>query len=346
MKAAMKHQILMQGAIGNNVAEVCKAAGISRTAFYKWKEAYNKHGMAGLAEKPRKPVMPNKVDRKTERLILQHAAKFPEDGPKRIYYELQDEGVKVGETGIYNVLRRHGLTRRAQRELYAAALKERKRQSTGAKDGARKNKGSVKLPDFRMKDPGNARPGYICQQGIFYLGHFPRVGKVYQYVIYDVFSTLGMVKLYNCKSAIHVIEFMHLKVIPQLKTLHFNIENLVTCQSREFTSNWERGKHKYSEFLHKHQINQVTVSAEDHEIFAPLQQFAAVLAEEFYRQAWGDESIDSFAVLEKRLQEYINTYTFGRVIASGPNRGKIPADVALEYTGQRDVLPLWLFTRR
>lgn len=340
----MKHQILMQGAIGNNVSEICKAAGISRTIYYQWKNAYNRHGMSGLAEKPRKPVMPNKVDKKSERLILQHAAKFPEDGPKRISYELQDEGVQVGESGIYNVLRRHGLSRREQREAYAQTFRERKRRNTTVAAGERKT--NAKLPDFKMKDSANAHPGYLCQQGIYYLGHFPRIGKVYQYVIYDVCSTLGLVKLYNSKATIHLIDFMQLKVIPLLKTLHFNIKNLVTCQSREFTSNWERGKHKYSEFLDKHRINQISLSAENTEIFQPLQQFVAVLAEEFYRPVWGDETVDSFEVLEKRLQEYLKTYNFSRVITSGPNQGKIPSDVALEYAGQRDTLPLWLFTRR
>lgn len=54
--------------------------------------------------------MPNKVDSRTEKFILKYVAKFPEDGPKRIFYELQDEGVQIGESGIYNVLRRNGLS--------------------------------------------------------------------------------------------------------------------------------------------------------------------------------------------------------------------------------------------
>lgn len=45
----------------------------------------------------KKPVMPNKVDKKTERLILQYVARFPEDGPRRIFYELQDEGMQIGD---------------------------------------------------------------------------------------------------------------------------------------------------------------------------------------------------------------------------------------------------------
>lgn len=345
LNAKMKYQILMQGTISKNVSETCKAFGISRTIFYKWQNAYNKQGMDGLTEKEKKPVMPNKVDKRTERRILNYIAKFPEDGPKRIYYELQDEGEKVGESGIYNVLRRHGLSKRAQREAYAKAIKEQKGRSDSAAKTSR-SKVREELLDYKMKDPVNAHPGYICQQSIYYMGEFPRIGKVYQYVIYDVYSMTGLVKLYNRKAAIHFIEFMQFKVIPLMKTLHFEIDNLVTHKSREFTTNWDRGKHKYSDFLHKNNINQVAVTAQNAEIFQPLQQFVAVLTKEFYQQAWGDPTIDSFEILENRLQAYLKYYNFNRVITDGPNQGKIPSDAALEYTSQRETLPLWLFTRR
>lgn len=345
MNANNKYHILMQGTISKNVSGTCKEYGISRTIYYQWSKAYQQHGMDGLAEKERKPVMPNEVDKRTERLILKYVAKFPEDGPKRIFYELQDEGIEVGESGIYNVLRRNGLSKREEREAYAKEMKAKKGYGVQTtKTEGRKER--QKPLDYKMKNPENAHPGYMCQQSISYMGVFPRVGKVYQYVIYDAYSRLGLVKLYNRKSTIHFIEFMHLKVIPLMKTLQFQIDNLVTNKSREFTTNWDRGKHKYSDFLHKNQINQVAITAEHTEIFQPLQQFVAVLTKEFYQQAWADESIDSFEVLEKRLHEFLRSYNFNRVITDGPNQGKIPSDVALEYTGQHEALPLWLFTRR
>ncbi|WP_339811417.1 helix-turn-helix domain-containing protein [Paenibacillus sp. FSL R7-0189] len=345
MNANNKYHILMQGAVSKNVSETCKEFGISRTIYYKWSKAYQQHGMDGLGEKKKKPVMPNKVDKKTERLILEYVARFPEDGPKRIFYELQDEGMQIGESGIYNVLRRNGLNKRIEREAYANQIKAKKRnraQSTHTKGFKEKRK----ILDYKMKNPINAHPGYMCQQSISYLGVLPRVGKVYQYVIYDAYSRLGLVKLYNRKSTIHFIDFMHLKVLPLMKTLDFHIDNLVTNKSREFITNWDRGKHKYSEFLHKNNINQVAITVDQTEIFQPLQQFAAVLTKEFYQQAWVDDTIDSFEILEKRLHEYLKTYNFNRQITDGPNQGKIPSDVALSYTGQRETLPLWLFTRR
>ncbi|OAB38942.1 helix-turn-helix domain-containing protein [Paenibacillus glacialis] len=345
MNEKIKYQIIMQGTTSKNVTKTCKEFGISRTIYYQWYNAYNKHGMEGLAEKERTPVMPNKVDKRTENLILKYVAKFPEDGPKRIYYEFQDEGVKVGESGIYNVLRRNGLSKREQRESYAKEMKEKKGQnreickSHGGKE-------RQKHLDYKMKNPKNAYPGYMCQQSIHYMGVFPKIGRVYQYVIYDVYSRLGLVKLYNRKATIHFIDFMNFKIIPLMKTLHFEIDNLVTNKSREFTTNWDRGSHKYTEFLHKNSINQVAFTAKNKEIFQPLEAFVAVLTKEFYQPAWADDTIDSFELLEKRLHEFLRHYNFSRVITDGPNQGQIPSDVVLEYTGQQETLPLWLFTRR
>lgn len=345
MNANHKYQILMQGIISKNVSETCKEFGISRTIYYQWLKAYQQHGMDGLTEKERRPVMPNKVDKKTERLILKYVAKFPEDGPKRIFYELQDEGVQVGESGIYNVLRRNGLSTRVEREAYAKEIKLKKGNG-GQTTNSKGHYDRLRTLDYKMKNPDNAHPGYMCQQSINYMGVFPRVGRVYQYVIYDAYSRLGLVKLYNRKSTIHFIDFMQLKVIPLMKTLHFEMDNLVTNKSREFTTNWDRGRHKYSEFLHKHNINQVAITVEHSEIFQPLQQFMAVLTKEFYQQAWLDHSIHSIEDLEERLHEYLRIYNFSRAITDGPNQGKIPSDVALEYTGHHETLPLWIFTRR
>ena len=37
------------------VAMTCRHFGISRTAFYRWKQRFEAHGEAGLGERPRTP---------------------------------------------------------------------------------------------------------------------------------------------------------------------------------------------------------------------------------------------------------------------------------------------------
>ena len=37
------------------VAQTCRFFGISRTAFYRWKKRYDKHGAAGLVDRAKTP---------------------------------------------------------------------------------------------------------------------------------------------------------------------------------------------------------------------------------------------------------------------------------------------------
>lgn len=350
----------------NNVAKTCQEFGISRTLYYRWYNAYIQQGMAGLSEKDRRPVMPNQVDRRTERMILQYVARFPEDGPRRIYYELQDEGICTGESGIYNVLRRHGLNRREEREKYAAEMRSRKGRravktdvdqaapmsgsgNTGAGVGGAGTRGKEgnKPPqlDYRMEQLEHAYPGYICLQTIQYLGKFPEVGRVYQYIILDAYSRLALVKLYNQKSSIHLIDFMRFKIMPLLRTFHLKIDHLVANRSQEFSTAWERGTHTYTDFLHKNNIHFIPFSA-GHEIFQPLHEFAAVLMNRFYQPLWQEGQTDSFAVLEQCLNQFMKHYNYIRPLEEGSNKGQIPSDMVLNYRGIQEPLPLWLYTRR
>ncbi|WP_058303431.1 helix-turn-helix domain-containing protein [Gorillibacterium timonense] len=346
MNEKIKYQIIMQGITGKNVSKICREYGISRTLYYRWNKAYREQGMKGLAAKERKPKMPNQTDKRTEKRILQHAVKYPEDGPKRISYELQDEGVRLGESGIYNVLKRNGLSTRKQREAYARQVKEKHRTQESGGVTARSGSGKIQRLDLTMKNPQNARPGYLCLQSIQNMGRFPKIGVVYLYTIYDAYSRLALVKLYNRKDSIQIIEFMETKIMPLLKTFRFRIEHLVTNKSRDFTTHWERGSHSYSDYLLGQGIQQVSVSAGKEDIFRPIHSFVSRVSKEFFQQAWADETIDSFDKLDVGLKAFLVEYNFTRAIMDGPHQGRTPADVVLDYLGHQEPLPLWVFTRR
>ncbi|WP_410771450.1 helix-turn-helix domain-containing protein [Fontibacillus sp. BL9] len=346
MNESQKYQVILHGMTGGNVAKTCKEFGISRTLYYRWYNAYMQQGIAGLGKKDRKPAMPNQVDKRTERTILQYVLRFPQDGPRRIYYELQDEGVKTGESGIYNVLRRHGLNRREDRERYASEVKAKKKAGLGSKISPTGTQQRAKQLDYHMKDPAHAYPGYICFQAIQYIGSFPKVGKVYQYVTLDSYSRLALVKLYNRKSSIQLVEFMRMRIMPLLRTFHLKIDNLVTNKSQEFSTAWERGSHKYTEYLHKHNINSVALSADHPEVFEPLYEFTGILNREFYKPGWQEGTLQSFEMLDQRLNEYMNYYNYQRSYGGEADNGKTPSDMVLDFSGVQEPLPLWLYTRR
>lgn len=335
LNAYRKYIVIKHALKEKNVKGTCKLYGISRTTFYNWKRAYQKSGMAGLETKiPKKPQMPNRVSQKVEAEILAHIARYPADGPQRIYYELKTRGIGIGESGIYNVLRRHHLTRRAQREEFAQnkALQTRKRQE-GKK---------VKLA---IKNPTDSFPGHLMIQRMAYMGNFEGIGRVYQYSIYDTYSQWGAVKLYNRKQDIEAWDFFELKIVYLMKTLHLEIQNLLTEKSKEFLPYYIKGD-KGKEVLERQQIHHLFAEPGEHEAMDKMAVFNEYLVREFYSKIGAEVQVYTFAQLQHAMNRFLRKYNFSKKIGPGNPAGKAPVEVVLEQAALNDTdfdtLPLWL----
>lgn len=333
--AYTKHMILKHALKGGNISKTCELFGISRTTFYNWQKAYQKDGVAGLEKKKRqKPQMPNKVSKEIENEILAYVAKFPKDGPRRIFYELKAEGFDVGETGIYNVLKRNKLTKAEQRIKYA-----------NAKPHYRKTKRKNNKKYLQLLNSNNTYPGYVVIQKIDFIGTFDNIGRIYQYSFYDTISKWGEVKIYNRKQDIDIWHYFERKLIYLLETFNLNIENLITKKDREFLPYFVKDN-KYEEILKEFHINHIFISAENNDILDEIRKFNELLVKEFYNKIPMNQNINSFIKVENAINNFIREYNFCNKIANGPNKGKTPAEVVLERSIENgtnlDTLPLWL----
>lgn len=329
-----KYRILQHGLKGKNISETCKLFGISRTSFYNWREDYEKYGMAGLEKrKRRKPRMPNKVSKTIENEILDYVSRYPKDGPRRIYYELKAEGFNVGETGIYNVLKRNNLTRSNKRIEYA------KRGKKNYGKGDRKNQDLLSDIDF-----DTSYPGYTVIQRIDYIGSFDKIGRIYQYCFYDSHSAWGEVKLYNRKQDIDIWAYFELKLVYLLEVFNLDIENIITERTREFLPYFLKGD-KYDDIIQGYNINHIFLPPKESSLFNGIIDFNKYLFKEFYNKL-GHRNLDSFIKVENALSNFIREYNFTNVIAKGPSKGKTPAEAVLERAVENgtdlDTLPLWL----
>jgi transposase len=335
LNAKSKYNIIKYALKTNNVSKTCHLFGISRTIYYRWYNRYKSHGIEGLENKVnKKPAMPNKVRKDTERAILNHVNKYPEDGPKRIYYELKSKGHLVGESGIYNVLKRNSLSKKIERELYAKD-----------KNNKRASKKQEEELDYRLNNKDNSYPGYVLIQNISFLGTFENVGKVYQYAICDVHSKWGAVKLYNSKNSTNVIDFMKTKVISISKTLNIPMKNIVTNNGIEFTTSWKSGIHKYEEFLAENNVKHWTFPVGSKSVFTPIEEFVTVISDEFYKSIKASNKRYSFQELQKELETYMIHYNFTRPITKGIHKGNKPVKIILDYIGDDGTLPLWVYAR-
>ncbi|MBU5292627.1 helix-turn-helix domain-containing protein [Anaerosalibacter bizertensis] len=333
--AYTKYTILQHALKGNNVSQTCELFGISRTTFYNWKNAYEKHGMAGLDNRERrKPKMPNKVSKDIEQEILSYVTKYPADGPKRIYYELISQGFDIGETGIYNVLKRYNLTRKAQRIEYS--MDEKSHINIKKRD---KKDMSI------FSNAKDSYPGYLVIQRIDFIGTFEGIGRIYQYSFYDTVSRWGEVKIYNKKQDIDIWHYFERKLIYLLETFSLNIENLVTEKEREFLPYFVKGN-KYKEILEDFNINHIFISPEYIDILDGMREFNEFLMMEFYNKIPLNDKLDSFVKVEAAINDFIRKYNFHSIIPNGPKAGKTPAEVVLERAIENgadlDTLPLWL----
>jgi len=123
-----KLELIKRVESGEEVADVCREAGISRTIFYRWKKRYEQappeEKIRSLA--PRVPHIKRywrQAPEKYERAVLSLVAQHPEYGVRRLVANLpRVAGVSiVGHHGVQNILRRHNLSLYEQRLAYAQA---------------------------------------------------------------------------------------------------------------------------------------------------------------------------------------------------------------------------------
>lgn len=330
-----KYMVLKHALEQNNVSLTCKLFGITRTTYYNWSRAYQKHGMVGLAIKvPQKPKMPNRASKTIEHEILSYVERNPTDGPKRIYYELRVEGFNIGESGIYNVLKRHKLSTKVQRIEYSKS----KELHISVKQKSKK----VTM-DF--ENTQETYPGYLVIQRMDFIGTFDGIGKIYQYSLYDTYSKFGVVKLYNKKQDINIWDYFELKLVYLMKTFNLNIENLITEKTKEFVPYFVNSN-KYKEIIESFHINHKFIAPEKNTVLDTMGDFNELLVKEFHNKVRTDKNMDSFIKVESAIHKFLRHYNFTRVISSGCNAGKVPAKVVLERAVHNnvdlDTLPLWL----
>lgn len=97
---------------GVTVVDAAEDAGVSRQSVHAWVARYQRQGLAGLMDRPRRPKWcPRQTDEETEALVCELRRGHPRWGPRRLAHELsrQGAGVVLARSTIYRILVRHGL---------------------------------------------------------------------------------------------------------------------------------------------------------------------------------------------------------------------------------------------
>ncbi|MER6121095.1 IS481 family transposase [Streptomyces sp. NPDC001795] len=121
---------------GATVTEVAAQMGVSRQTVSGWKSRYAASGLAGLADRSRRPTScPHQASAEVEAAVCELRRKHPGWGPRRIAHVLERAGVVSpvpSRMTVYRILIRHGLVepgvRRRKRSDYKRWQRDRPMQ--------------------------------------------------------------------------------------------------------------------------------------------------------------------------------------------------------------------------
>jgi transposase InsO family protein len=210
-----------------NVSAACRAMGVDRSTYYRWKGKVDRWGLEALnVRERRRPRMPNQIGPHLEQRIIAFSLGHPGYGPRRISAELAREtwgGIRISEHGVWRVLRRVGLNTRAKR----LALIARHRDPYERKPDL--------PPPERHIDA--TVPGEKVQLDCFYLGRLSGTkGTVWQYTAIDVASAFCWAELHTSERnprARHTRELVH-RVAAELAAAGWKLEQVTTDNGSEF----------------------------------------------------------------------------------------------------------------
>ncbi len=171
-----------------NVRAACRVMGIHPSTFYRWKKQVDRFGLEMLRPRERRlPRMPNATPKLVERQVLGFALANPGVGPARISAELRREkwgGIRLSPSGVYRVLRRHGLNTRARRLALVAGY---------AAPPEPEPRPAPPVRHLRVETPGE-----LVQFDCFRIGRLAGTkGVVWQYTAIDVGSAYAWAEIHT-----------------------------------------------------------------------------------------------------------------------------------------------------
>ncbi|MGV9247967.1 IS481 family transposase [Streptomyces sp. NPDC003710] len=121
---------------GATVTEVAASLGVSRQTVSGWKSRYAASGLAGLADRSRRPAScPHQASAEVEAAVCELRREHPRWGPRRIAHVLERSGTvspAPSRMTVYRILVRHGLVepgvRRRKRSDYKRWQRDRPMQ--------------------------------------------------------------------------------------------------------------------------------------------------------------------------------------------------------------------------
>ena len=306
--------IMQRAAQLGNVTQACREAGISRTLFYRWRKRLLRYGPEGLRPRPTRPTRwPRQATPALEHAVLAYALLWPTHGPARIAAQLRQArwgGWRVSGSGVYGILRRHGLQTRwerltrleAQAVIASGLVTERTRPRLGR-------------PHVEA-----ARPGDLVCVDAFYVGKLKGVGKVWQLTACDAACSYAVATLVPRVTQVTAAQFLRASVVSTYQRAGQQVRAVLTDGGPEFYGRFamacrELGiEHRRTKPRHAWTNGFV-------------ERLQGTILAELWRVAFRRTYYTSVAQLERDLQAYLRFYNRERPHQGYRLQGRTPAAV-------------------
>lgn len=296
-----------------SVAAACRMHGIHRSTYYRWKNSVERFGLEILRPRERRrPQMPNSVPVLIEHRIVAWSLGHPSHGPLHISDELAREkngGFCVSASGVYRVLKRHGLHTAARRYGLLAGHA---------------------APPEPVRDPEPERhievdhPGELVQFDCFCVGRLS--------------GTKGVVWQYTAIDAASAFTWAELHVTPRNPSTHFcsRLAHLVAHDLREAGWDFERvTTDNGSEFRNHHFDAELDKLGAVHTLIRPgrpqsngfVERVQQTILEECWKPAFARYLVPKYMGLRRELDRYLWEYNFDRTHRGRLTKGRTPAEV-------------------
>ena len=191
------------------MARTCRHFGISRQAFYKWRQRFAEYGLAGLCDRPRRP---HRSPRATPAEIVAKILYLRENyhfGAGRIAdYLKRFHQLSIATSSVHRILQRHGLSR------LPANQKHRPHKQ-------------------RWQRYEKPQPGHRLQMDVKFLERIPGTRRrLYQFTAIDDCTRIRVLKIYDRCNQTTAIQFID----EVRRRLPFRVHVVQTDNGAEFQS--------------------------------------------------------------------------------------------------------------
>ena len=307
-----------------SVAGACRAMGIERSTYYRWKAKVDRWGLEALrVRERRRPRMPNQIGPHLEQRIIAFSLGHPGFGPRRIAAELARDkwgGIRISEHGIWLVLRRFGLNTRSKRLALIARHAD-----------PYERRPDVAAPERHIDA---SEPGEKVQMDCFYVGRLSGTkGTVWQYTAADVASGFAWAELHATERnprARFTKELLH-RVARELKAAGWKLQELTTDNGSEFRSK------QFGQAVEVAGATQRRIKAGRPNSNGCVERLQLTILEECWRPSFARSLAPKTTALARDLEEYLRYFNFDRAHSGRLTKGRVPGDIVFGARKTRTV---------